>query len=296
MGSRLDRGGGMIKQYQEGMQITAPCYVTDMPADVYHSHDSISNTGLKLMMRSPAHYKYSDVKDKSTRFKVTGSALHMACLEPDIFYDTYTLLRSSENRMSSEYKTAKKEYGEEFVLVKPEIEKIEGMAKSLSKSKIYECIDNYNCDKELSGFAIDPETGLMCRHRFDAIIDGIAIDLKTTTDARPHAFSKKILDFGYHIQAAFYAEQYKWITGDDIEKFIFAAIETSAPYAVKIYELDQESIEAGRKKYRQALNEYAQCKASNTWPSYDQEIETIGIPQWALEKDSIDDFIFTDED
>jgi len=270
--------------------------VTDMPADVYHAHDSISNTGLKLMMRSPAHYKYSDVKDKSTRFKVAGSALHMACLEPHIFYDTYVLLRSSENRMSREYKEAKKEFGEEFVLVKPEIEKIEGMAKSLSKSRIYSCIDNYNCDKELSGFAIDPETGLMCRHRFDAIIDGIAIDLKTTTDARPHAFSKKILDFGYHIQAAFYADQHRWITGDDIEKFIFAAIETSAPYAVKIYELEQESIEAGRKKYRQALNEYAQCKATDTWPAYDQEIETIGIPQWALEKDAIDDFIFTDED
>jgi len=286
----------MIRQYTPCMQITDPCYVSDMPADVYHAHDSISNTGLKLMMRSPAHYKYSDAKDKSTRFKVAGSALHMACLEPDIFYDTYHLLRSSENRMSSDYKEAKKEYGEELVLVKPEIEKIEGMAKSLSNSKIYECIDNYNCGKELSGFAIDPETGLMCRHRFDAIIDGIAIDLKTTTDARKPAFSKKILDFGYHIQAAFYADQHRWITGDDIEKFIFAAIETSAPYAVKIYELDQDSIEAGRKKYRQALNEYAQCKDTDTWPSYDQDIETIGIPQWALEKDAINDFIFTDED
>ena len=83
---------------------------------------------------------------------------------------------------------------------------------------------------------------------------------------------------------------------EDIEKFIFAAIETSAPYAVKIYELEQDSIEAGRKKYRQALNEYAQCKASNTWPAYDQEIETIGIPQWALEKDAIDDFIFTEDE
>ena len=286
----------MIKQYTPGMQITEPCYVTDMPADVYHAHDSASSSGLRLLLRSPDHFKNGEEKDKSTRFKVAGSALHMACLEPDIFYDTYILLRSSENRMSSEYKTAKKEYGEELVLVKPEIEKIEGMAKSLSNSKICECIDNYNCDKELSGFSIDPETGLMCRHRFDAIIDGIAIDLKTTTDARQHAFSKKILDFGYHIQAAFYADQYKWITGEEIEKFIFAAIETSAPYAVKIYELDQESIEAGRKKYRQALNEYAQCKATDTWPSYDQEIETIGIPQWALEKDAIDDFIFTDED
>lgn len=285
----------MIKQYQEGMQIIEPCYVSNMPADVYHAHDSISNTGLKLMMRSPAHYKYQERKE-STRAMVLGSALHMACLEPDIFYDTYVLLRTSENRMSSEYKTAKKEYGEEFVLVKPEIEKIEGMARNLHKSAICEYLDNDYCAKELSGFAIDPETGLMCRHRFDAIVDGIAIDLKTTTDARKPAFERKILDFGYHIQAAFYADQYNWITGEEIEKFIFAAIETSAPYAVKIYELDQESIEAGRKKYRQALNEYAQCKASNTWPSYDQEIETIGIPQWALEKDAIDYFIFTDED
>jgi len=285
----------MIKQYQKGMQITEPCYVSDMPSDIYHAHDSISNTGLKLMMRSPDHFKNGEEKDQ-TRAMVLGSALHMACLELDIFYDTYRLLRSSENRMTSEYKQAKKDFGEEFVLVKPEIEKIEGMARNLHKSAIAVYLDDYYCDKELSGFAIDPETGLMCRHRFDAIIDGIAIDLKTTTDARKPAFSKKILDFGYHIQAAFYADQHKWITGEEIKKFIFVAIETSAPYAVKIYELEQDSIEAGRKKYRQALNEYAQCKASDTWPSYDQEIETIGIPPWALEKDAIDDFIFTDED
>ena len=75
----------MIKPYTPGMQITEPCYVTDMPADVYHAHDSISNTGLKLMMRSPAHYKYQERKE-STRAMVLGSALHMACLEPDIFY------------------------------------------------------------------------------------------------------------------------------------------------------------------------------------------------------------------
>ena len=286
----------MIKQYTPGMQITEPCYVSDMPADVYHAHDSASSSGLRLLLRSPDHFKNGEEKDKSTRFKVTGSALHMACLEPDIFYDTYVLLRSSENRMTSEYKTAKKEFGEEFVLIKPEIEKIEGMARNLRKSAIADILYNTSTKKELSGFAIDPETGLMCRHRFDAKFAWIAFDLKTTTDARKPAFEKKILNFGYHIQAAFYADQHKWITGEEIKKFIFVAIETSAPYAVKIYELDDESIEAGRKKYRQALNEYAQCKASDTWPSYDQEIETIGIPQWALEKDSIDDFIFTDED
>jgi len=286
----------MIKPYKTGMQITEPCYVSNMPADVYHQHDSASSSGLRLLLRSPDHFKNGDEKDQ-TRSMVLGSALHMACLEPDIFYDTYRLLRSSENRMTSEYKQAKKDFGEEFVLVKPEIEKIEGMARNLHKSAIYEYLDNDCCAKELSGFAIDPETGLMCRHRFDAIIDGIAIDLKTTTDARKPAFEKKILNFGYHIQAAFYADQHKWITGEEIKKFIFVAIETSAPYAVKIYELEQDSMEVGRKKYRQALNEYAECKASDTWPSYDnQEIETIGIPQWALEKDAIDDFIFTEDE
>lgn len=285
----------MIKQYQKGMQITEPCYIANMPADIYHAHDSASSSGLRLLLRSPDHFKNSEEKDQ-TRAMVLGSALHMACLEPDIFYDTYHLLRSSENRMTSEYKQAKKDFGEEFVLVKPEIEKIEGMARNLHKSAICEYLDNDYCAKELSGFAIDPETGLMCRHRFDAIVDGIAIDLKTTTDARKQAFEKKILNFGYHIQAAFYADQYRWIMGEEVEKFIFAAIETSAPYAVKVYELEQDSMEAGRKKYRQALNEYAQCKASDTWPSYDQEIETIGIPQWALEKDAIEDFIFTEDE
>ena len=269
-----------------------------MPSEIYHSHDSVSNSGLKLVNRSPAHFKYQK-EHESTRSMVIGSALHMACLEPHLFYKTYVLLRNAKDRTSSEYKEAKKENGEELVLVSGEIERVEGIMNSLYKNtairKILE-LPGYN---ELSGFSIDPDTGVTCRHRFDKLTHcGIAVDLKTTIDARPDAFSRSIFAYGYNIQNAFYADQYNWITGDFLQDFVFIAIESESPYAAKLYRLDEDSLLIGKDAYKKALDAYAYCLEMNEWPAYeDQEIEEIGIPSWAIKKhenELIESFQFTE--
>lgn len=286
-----------VIEYQKDEPIIAPCYVSNMPADIYHAHDSVSNSGLKLVNRSPAHFKYPKERE-STRSMVVGSALHMACLEPDLFYKTYTLLRKADDRRAPEYKEAVKLNGEEFVLVASECERVEGIMNSLhSNAKIKQYL-NMTGWCELSGFVADPETGIVCRHRFDKLTkSGIAIDLKTTTDARSDAFSRSIMSFGYHVQDAFYSDQYHWVTGDHLEDFIFIAIESESPYASKIYRIDPESLEVGESAYREALNKYAYCKQMNEWPAYDDEIEEISIPYWAMkqhENNLIESFTFTE--
>ena len=286
-----------VIEYVKDLKIAAPCYVSNMPAELYHAHDSVSNSGLKLVNRSPAHFKYQKERE-STRSMVVGSALHMACLEPDLFYQTYTLLRKADDRRSTEYKEAVKLHREELVLVASECERVEGIMKSLHSNaniKHYLDIDGW-C--ELSGFVEDPETGIVCRHRFDKLTrSGIGIDLKTTTDARNDAFSRSIMSFGYHVQDAFYNAQYNWINGVHLADFIFIAIESESPYASKIYRIDSDSIDAGEFVYREALNKYAYCKQMNEWPAYDDEIEGIGIPYWAFkqhENSIIESFTFTD--
>lgn len=285
--------------YKEGMHITAPSYIRNMPADIYHAHNSISNSGLKLVGRSPAHFKYQPEKPE-TRNKVLGSALHMGMLEPDLFYKKYTLLSNAKDRVCRLYRDAKEQFGEEFVLVASECAKVEGIIKSLWSNAEISYMLSRQGHGELSGFSTDPETGVMCRHRFDKITNsGIGIDIKTTIDARPEAFSKFILNYGYHMQNAFYADQYEWITGKQLEDFVFIVVESESPYACKMYRLDQESIDIGRSQYRSALNEYAAALESGIWDSYGcNGIEEISIPQWAINKydfEQVEAMTFTGE-
>ena len=285
--------------YHKDLIVKAPRYVANMPNDEYQSHKaSVSNSQLKLIARSPAHFKYPPERAE-TRNKVLGSALHMACLEPDLFYKTYVLLRNAKDRTTSEYKEAKKEHGEEFVLTSSECARVEGIMNSLYKNPAIRSLLELPGYNELSGFSTDPETGVVCRHRFDKLTHcGIAVDLKTTVDARPDAFSRSILTYGYNIQDAFYSDQYNWITGEFLQDFVFIAIESESPFAPKLYRLDEDSILIGRDAYRKALDSYAYCLEMDEWPAYeDQEIEEIGIPQWAIKKhenELIESFQFTE--
>lgn len=272
-------------EYQPGMEIVAPCYISNMPSEVYHAHDSISNSGLKLVERSPAHYKYAP-KREAGRNMVIGSALHMAVLEPAIFYSTYIVANGAKDRRSKEYKDLCTAHEEEFILMPNEYERIMDIWRSLMNDDSIASLMMLPGQNELSGFSIDPKTGVTCRHRFDKLLNGsIAIDLKTSIDARPDAFSRASYNYNYHVQAAFYMDQFDWITGVEIDDFIFIVVESESPYACKMYRLDAESINVGRDTYRRALDEYAKCKASGIWTAYGNAgVEEISIPKWALNK------------
>lgn len=279
-------------EYVKGMEIAAPCYINNMPSEVYHEHDSISNSGLKLVSRSPAHFKF-EPKREATRNMVIGSAVHMAVFEPELFELTYELTDCPDRRCK-EYKDIASIHGPEFTLTNDESWHVAKIRDSLW-SEFRELLSQQG-HTELSGFSVDPDTEVTCRHRFDKLLNsGVAIDLKTTIDARPDAFSRAVYNYNYHVQAAFYADQYEWITGNTLADFIFIVVESESPYACKMYRLDAESLQVGRDTYRSALDKYAECKASGIWPAYGNDgVEEISIPNWALANYA--DIEFTQED
>lgn len=139
-------------------------------------------------------------------------------------------------------------------------------------------------EAELSGFYADPATGVNCRIRPDyaRMEDGILLDLKTTDNADPKSFQRSIDRFGYHVQAAMYADGYKAIAGESLEDFLFVCIEKRRPFAVAVYRLDEAALEVGRQRYRQALATYAECKTRHRWPAYSDHVESISLPPWGL--------------
>ena len=272
-----------VIEYIEGMEIKPPCFIANMPNDVYHTHSSVSTSGLKLVLHSPAHYKFQAAKPASRAMEI-GTAIHTALLEPARFVDDYVLLRDVKDRRASEYKAASKVHGTEVVLTAPEAANVEGMQQAVLSNPTMSERLNAEGWRELSLFVADPDTGCIVRVRYDLLSrSGIAVDVKKTQDCRPDAFSKTIDNYDYDMQAALYSDAFEWATGKSLGAFEFAAIEEQMPHGHKLYVLDETALQEGRRKYRQALSLYDQCVTSNDWPNVPcYGVEVIGLPSWRM--------------
>lgn len=274
-----------MRTYKLNMEIPLFSVIKDMPNDVYHAHDSISKSGLDLILRSPAHYKFREYMEPSRAMEI-GTAIHTALLEPDRFAKEYVLLKDVKDRRTSEYKQAVSVHGSERVLVAGEADNVAGMQAAVFAHPVASSWLALPGHAELSMFAKDPETGVVVRIRPDYLTEyGSIVDIKKTQDARQDAFSKSISTYRYHVQAAFYMDVYQWVTGERAESFRFIAIEEKMPHACMVYKLDDLSIAEGRRLYRQALNTYADCLASGEWKSYDCDSEEIiSLPDWEIRR------------
>jgi exodeoxyribonuclease VIII len=260
--------------------------------DDYHRSDGISKSGLDLILRSPAHYRFAE-KREATRAMEIGTALHCAILEPERFASEYMLLRNCTDRRASEYKEAVKVWGAERVLTGAEAARVAGMQESVRNNPHLSMLaEPGRC--ELSVFATDPETGIVVRCRFDKLTDdGLAIDLKKTQDIRD--FAKSVANYGYHMQAAFYSDVWEWATGGPLAGFVFAAVEEQMPHASAPITLDAEALDIGRMLYRRALNEYAECLNTGEWPGIAMPPAELQLPGWYINQFEIDAEVQIDE-
>lgn len=256
-------------------------YTSDQLSNAqYHAAEGISKSGLDLILRSPAHYRFAERREPSRAMEI-GTALHCAILEPDRFSSEYMLLRHVADRRASEYKQAVAVWGSERVLVASEADRVAGMQESvLSNPNLRPALSSPGrC--ELSVFATDPETGVLVKCRFDRINDnGLAVDVKKTQDLRD--FAKAVANYGYHMQAAFYSDVWRWATGEDLRGFVFAAVEEQMPHASAPFVLDDEAMQIGRMLYREALNEYAECLEADEWPGIALPQQEIQLPSWYI--------------
>jgi exodeoxyribonuclease VIII len=137
--------------------------------------------------------------------------------------------------------------------------------------------------------AIDPESGARCKGRLDWLPTGhdLLVDLKTCQSAAPGDVARDAARYAYHQQAFLYSYLWELIAGER-RPFLFVFVESAPPFDVAIYELDQDALDAGERRFRQALEIWVECQASGVWPglAWDRgagahRIETISLPRWA---------------
>jgi exodeoxyribonuclease VIII len=95
-------------------------------------------------------------------------------------------------------------------------------------------------EKELSVYWEDA-SGLRWKGRPDCFVDGVILELKTTTDVRPARFAKARRRFGYDMQAALYVEGVTQLTGKS-PRFIYVMAESVRPHSVWTQELDAHEL------------------------------------------------------
>lgn len=135
---------------------------------------------------------------------------------------------------------------------------------------------------ELSAYARDPQSGVMLRARGDyvrftdprtALVD----DLKTTSESGPDQFLWSVDKYGYHRQQAFYEFVFA-LLGIEIE-FVFVVICNVAPFEVFVVDLPRRAVDLGERDNRRAIDRYAECVLTDTWPSHADGIHHIDLPE-----------------
>lgn len=269
--------------------------VHDLDESTYHSHGALSSTEARLILDSPAKYRWH--KDHpplvapSKQYDI-GSAVHSKVLGTG--YEAVVIpaeLLASNGAVST--KAAK-----EFVadardrglipLKAEEFGPIDAAAESVLAHPAARALFDQPGDGEVSVFATSPE-GVDVRARFDYLPrdftlgapSRVAVDLKTARDASPNGFTKAIAEHGYDVQRAWYVDALQWATGEDAE-LVFVAVEKEPPYLVAVHQLPAVWTEMGREKAAHARRTYMECVESGKWPGYGDDVHLLSPPTWLI--------------
>jgi len=249
-----------------------------------------SKSSLDHVSRSMMHYFHNKNNPKEqTDAMLLGSAFHCLSLTPEKFENKFAIAPKVDKRTS-----AGKDLWNSFlsankgksILTKEDGDRADAMAKALlSHPDAAEML--MNGTPEVAMFWTHKQTGLKCKGKTDFLRnDRIMIELKKTSDASYHEFQRKINDYRYHVQAAFYLDVIKAATGQDMKGFLFAAVEKDAPFNIGVYAMEQEDLEVGKREYMKDLLVYRECLKTGIWPSYNYEngqpmIKKLKLPKWA---------------
>lgn len=263
--------------------------VYNVPEAEYHADPieggSLSCSGSKLLLPPSCPAKFKWQRDNGSEHKAVfdfGSAAHRLVLGAGADLEVI----DADNWMTKAAKEARAAaYAEgKTPLLRDELVQVQAMAATLREHPIASAL-------------FDPERGLpeqslfwdldgtAKRARLDWLPDlhngrMILADYKSTVSSEPGSFAKSVANFGYAMQADFYMNGVRALGLADDVAFLFVTQEKTAPYLISVFELDAEYLRIGAALNRQAEEVYAECTATDSWPSYSDDVVRLSPPSW----------------
>ncbi len=261
----------------------------DMTHDEYHSLSAIGRSALITFGQSPAHFWHQFLNPKTqtkapTPAMLFGAVFHAYVLEP-LEYKLKYVEAPSASKVSKAYRLAEEEAIQNGQTIVPlgTRDQCHNLSCAIHEHPTAHRVLNATGFNEATFLATDPHTDLEVKCRADRITNsGWVVDLKTTQNASPDAFTKTIANYQYHVQAGFYLDVIEWATGKRPKGFLFVCIEKEAPYAVSVIRASDSMIETGSRRARELLNRMADCFKTlgpdKPWPAYSHDIVEVNYP------------------
>ena len=230
----------------------------------YHSHNSISASGLKTIYKKSVFHHLNQKPFTSTSMNF-GNAVHSVLLEDST--DELATLPEDLNLKTIKGRETKEKFikdnPDKIVITYKENNNIQKIIKNYRQNDLAMEILFSLTEKEISYYGnID---NIDCRVRPDGIKENdFVMDIKTCQDASPTAFRKAIYYYAYHLQGCFYSEA----LGFKPENFRFIAIENQHPFSVVVYSMSDDMIESGRLAWRTAFKQWKKYKQTGVATQY----------------------------
>jgi hypothetical protein len=236
-------------------------------------------------MKALKSYEHTQVAFEETDALILGKAVHMACLEPELFLKKAVVApkldkRTKQGKLDYDAFLAQHQGTDTLILTDEQMNTITRMSERFDSL----ISDNDDLNQALAGAKTEQslfwDSGdMLCKCRFDAVnisLDQpIIVDLKSTKDAHPDAFKWSFKNFHYDLQA----EWYRWGLSQILEpnhkpiKYLIVAIEKEPPYAGAVYEINYahpqfKGITKVQVALENYLNKYSSYKPQSTWELY----------------------------
>ena len=261
--------------------------IDDMPAPEYHSIESLSASGAKQLLKTPAHYLASRSSGAPSKAMILGTVVHTMVLEPDKFEAEVSVAPKFDMRTKFG-KQAREEFeaasAGKVVIDEYEYEKAKGISDSLRGHPFFK---QHVTKGKAETTMLWEQYGVQCKARVDYIAKDVIYDVKTCQDASPAGFAKQIANFQYHIQAAHYLVGRKRLAGVDLDplNFVFLAVESAPPYSCGIYTLTKRSLNQGLRDMARAAERFANLGEAEQHKNYTDGAMEISLPAWAIDED-----------
>jgi hypothetical protein len=239
----------------------------DLPGEHFSS--------IKEVHRSPAHYR-SHVRPSDNDALRIGRALHAAVLDPG----AVQVVEYAGVRRGKDWEAFKAKHAGKLVLKPEQASEVEAMRSSVRAHKHASRILRNGSAEVTAQFDVD-EVPFKARVDF-VTSDSALVELKSTRDNHPRQFEREFARRLYHAQVALYRMALQ-ANGLRCPAVYCIAICKTAPHEVVVYEISEDTIEAGERLVFGWIAKLKECEKARQWPGIDNgNILPLRIPDWAL--------------
>jgi len=280
-------------------EVVSGRFVQGMDEDEYHAHPALSASGMKVLLRSPKHFRLARTVNKpkpefdvghAAHARVLGVGLPIAEIPAGLLSTDGGIRSNAAKDFVAEARAAGKTPLKPAVYA--DVVRMSDAVLTNAKARSLLEVDGFT---EVSLFAEDPATGVHLRGRIDRLAGSTLIDLKTTTDVRPRKLVTAVVDNNYDLSAETYRYLIELVLGEKPSPMHLIFVEKTPPYEVRVVRLADPAWQVGGEvKMRSAIDLFAWCMERGEWPGDDEDggpIQDLPAPAWyarqmdALEED-----------